>query len=136
MQQQRSSIKKTSSLLRPPRWLPFHTKSSLPATVKMLSTRFLQAARSAATVLKNQSVRTMGTAKSFVRSVHVEKFNTLIFFARVAPGGNYWQPARSFSSLAAQFFVHMKHLDSPDNNETTFFDFTEENYERANRYVG
>jgi NADH dehydrogenase (ubiquinone) flavoprotein 2 len=32
-------------------------------------------------------------------------------------------------------FLGLQHLDSPDNNETTFFDFTEENYERANRIL-
>ncbi len=29
----------------------------------------------------------------------------------------------------------LQHLDSPQNNETTFFDFTDENYERANRIL-
>uniref|UniRef100_A0A7S0Y909 NADH dehydrogenase [ubiquinone] flavoprotein 2, mitochondrial n=1 Tax=Pseudo-nitzschia delicatissima TaxID=44447 RepID=A0A7S0Y909_9STRA len=59
----------------------------------MLSTRSTQVAKSVANRLLNkQSVRSMGTTKSF-------------------------------------------HLESDKNNETTQFDFTDENYERANRIL-
>ncbi|VEU34619.1 unnamed protein product [Pseudo-nitzschia multistriata] len=59
----------------------------------MLSTRSTRLAKSAVSrLLQKQSVRSMGTTKSF-------------------------------------------HLESKDNNETTFFDFTDENYERANRIL-
>lgn len=33
------------------------------------------------------------------------------------------------------FLLSIQHLDSPQNNETTFFDFTDENYERVNRIL-
>jgi len=58
----------------------------------MLSTRTSRAASAVAKKVQQQSVRSMGTSKSF-------------------------------------------HLESPDNKSETYFDFTEENYVRANRVL-
>lgn len=43
--------------------------------------------------------------------------------------------ARNARNTKSTFYGDRQHQDTPDNNETTFFDFTDENYKRVEKIM-
>ena len=95
----------------------------------MLSTRSSRGAVAVAKRFQQLSIRSMAHAKSFVR----------VFHCFVWPPPSlccFFDGSRSHTLFRTNVYrLFPQHLQSPDNNEETFFDFTEENYERANRIL-